>query len=272
MIWFLVRKCSAYTSPDLNLGVFDSESKSIAAKAQYIEYYQTHPDPLHDQCYHEVDLNKDLIITSKEKSSNLLGPIIYMILNTCDGFGQVSQYRVGIFPTLEETVDAGQIIWKDNHAKCQTDANGEHQCQGYVDAMLVSVFILNQLRYNEHSMYFNHKESVEEIKKDFEGELKSELDSVFHRNFRMDKMHQKWVTKSALCTSPEEVEDISHMKVDLPSNWPGLSQLKELQPLMTAVASKIVNLYPIALAQLQKELSVPKHLECTYEYIMAQLC
>ncbi len=289
-MWFLTRTCSEYNSPELNLGIFDSESKAIAAKDQYIEYYQTHPDPLHDQCYHKVDLNKDLKISWDDEILNepevlQEGTIIYMILNSCEGFGQVYHDRMGVYLSLDEVHENRLSIWKDNHERClidengnpsdhhQVDEDGDEKCYGYIARIFLSVFILNQLRYNNQSMYYEHyhKESVAEVQKLLEKEFELEVEQKFEKSIRLEERYQDWVTESASCSSPSELKDISHMKVDLPSNWPGLAQLKELQPLMTECASKISAVYPLALEQLQKDLVVPKHLVGAYEYMIAQL-
>jgi hypothetical protein len=173
----LRRECSAYTSAPLQLGVFRSEANALTAKEEYLQYYQQHPDPLAQQAYHEVNLVQDVQV-QLFPTEGQFSQLAFLVLGTCEGFGQ----EVTLAETsFAEAYSKGQELYRRNHAGCRTNAEGEHQCVGYVDALLLDVVEIDRLRFGNRSTYFDVQLPPAKLELEVKGSLRASLTTVLRK-------------------------------------------------------------------------------------------
>jgi hypothetical protein len=239
MLYILSRYISEYTSAPLQLGIFTSLEYASDAYYEYIEYYKNNPDPYEEQGYRESNLEKDVQIR-EYKTDDKFGKVAYMILGTCDGFGQIAEGIEYIGNTFKNAYFEAKAINKDNHDNCTIKEDGTHCCSGFIDHLLLDVIPLNTLRLINHSSFFNvEKCSIEELEfdrtKDFLAtinfKIKRAKDIVCPDCIESIQKHNERVTKNGRGV----IKSIYPQ-----SGWPGLSWLEQLK----TIISKWLTIYP----------------------------
>jgi hypothetical protein len=89
-MFILMRRISAYTSPDVLLGVFTTDTEAEAAKAHYARVRSGDPaaDPWKDQGYKpDMEVSQDLEI-EQLPGEFPVGAMVWVVSNHSDGFGQ----------------------------------------------------------------------------------------------------------------------------------------------------------------------------------------
>lgn len=242
MLYILSRYISAYTSAPLQLGIFTSHEYASDAYHAYVDYYKNNPDPYEEQGYRESDIATDVTIR-EYKTGDKFGKVAYVILGTCDGFGQIAEKVEYLATTFKDAYLEAKAINKDNHAKCTIRKDGTHCCSGFIDHLLLDVIPLNTLRLINHSSFFNvEKCSIEELEfertKDFLGtinyEIERAMDIVCPAHIKRIQRHNDRVNKSV------ESDEGVIKSIYPPYGWPGLSWLEQLK----TIISKWLTIYP----------------------------
>jgi len=89
-VFVLVRRISAYTAPDVLLGVFATRDDAETAKDRYATVREADPaaDPWKDQGYKpDLTVRRDLAVEAMP-GEFLTGSVVYVVSNHADGFGQ----------------------------------------------------------------------------------------------------------------------------------------------------------------------------------------
>ena len=147
--WLLGRSCSAYTEPDLILGIFDKEDLAEKAKEQYktVINQELQFDFHQFQGYQKVNLEKDLyvcklnpdIISIQEinnnNNNNYSNDHLFLLLATCDGFGQIIQGIKFITNNMQKLISKAQIY------------DEEEKDEEYIAYFLYDFVKLNKLRF-----------------------------------------------------------------------------------------------------------------------------
>lgn len=89
-VFVLMRRISAYTSPDVLLGVFATHAEAEAAKAHYARVREANPatDPWKDQGYKpDMVVSRDLEVEQIPGAFST-GGLVWVVSDHSDGFGQ----------------------------------------------------------------------------------------------------------------------------------------------------------------------------------------
>src|SRR5688572_27638971 len=89
-VFVLVRRISAYTGPDVLLGVFVTRDAAEAAKAHYARVREADPasDPWKDQGYKpDMAVSRDLTV-GRVSGEFTAGTVVFVVSDHSDGFGQ----------------------------------------------------------------------------------------------------------------------------------------------------------------------------------------
>lgn len=162
--WLLLRGCSEYTEDDIILGIFDNKELVNSSKTLYIQFINEFGDFHLDQGYQQVNLDTDLIIHPIPQDElyidNNNNNNIYVLLSSCDGFGQVITQPIAFVNNIDKLIEIS-----DQYKKSQED-------DSFNDEMLYDKLVLNQLKYENHylnmelnkddlnSQYINYFQSV----------------------------------------------------------------------------------------------------------------
>ena len=89
-MFVLMRRISAYTSPDVLLGVFATRADAEAAKVNYVRVREADPaaDPWKDQGYKpDMVVSRDLVV-EQLPGEFAAGTVAFVVSDHSDGFGQ----------------------------------------------------------------------------------------------------------------------------------------------------------------------------------------
>jgi hypothetical protein len=89
-VFVLIRRISAYTSPDVLLGVFATRDEADAAKVNYARVREADPDgdPWKDQGYKPNMVVSQDVVVHELPGTFSTGATVFVVSDHCDGFGQ----------------------------------------------------------------------------------------------------------------------------------------------------------------------------------------
>jgi hypothetical protein len=86
-MYLVVRRCSAYTTCDIMIGLYTTIEAAVDAVEVYIEALEQNGDKYAKQAYHDVDLDADVEVVNVEHEPTEAP--VYLLLEYGDMMGQV---------------------------------------------------------------------------------------------------------------------------------------------------------------------------------------
>lgn len=110
----IIRRCSAYSFPDIIIGIFDDSNLAAKAKQHYIE--QTEQNDMYAvQAYHTVNLETDVEIIPINVDISLNYDYIYFLVKMADFMGQTDNKPIYFSTTFSKLKD--KYLIKDSKIK-----------------------------------------------------------------------------------------------------------------------------------------------------------
>jgi hypothetical protein len=101
-VFVLMREISAYTGPDVLLGVFATDAEANGAKAYYARVREANPaaDPWKDQAIKPNVVVREDLAVKRLRGNFLTGTPVFVVSDYKEGFGQIVRKLDSIHATL----------------------------------------------------------------------------------------------------------------------------------------------------------------------------
>lgn len=113
-LYAVTRTCSAYTEPDIVVGVFRQRVQAKKARKAYIQMLHDKGDPHKEQGYMKVNLWRDVRIRRVpwyRKSSGVhrtSGDPVYLFIEVSELFGQIVSRCCAAFDSMDDLLEMGR--------------------------------------------------------------------------------------------------------------------------------------------------------------------